>query len=116
MSTLYFDNSSTEALSESRRSNNMSSPTLNSMVKSMSVAHAEIRWVVKVVMSNSFRLCVELNELFKAVLSDSFIASSFQLSETKCSYYVNYGLAPFIKDLVVCRERCKVFFVSLGFI
>ena len=40
--TLYFDNSSAEALSDSRSSNSMLSPTLDAMLKSVSVAHAEI--------------------------------------------------------------------------
>ena len=75
MSALYFDNNSTEALSDSRSSNSMSSPTLDSMLKSVSVAHAEIRLVIKVVMSSSSsRSCLELNELFKAMFSDSVIA------------------------------------------
>ena len=74
----------------------------------MSVAHAEIQWVIKVAMSSSsFRSCSELNELFKAMFSDSVIASSFQLSKTKCSYYVNHALAPFINDLVAKDVRSR---------
>ena len=69
MSTLYFDNSSTEPLSDSR-SNSMLSPTLDSMFTSVSVAHVEIRWVFKVVMSSSsFRLCLELNELLLCLVT-----------------------------------------------
>ena len=78
MKTIYFGNSSTEALSDSRSANSMPTPTLDSMLKSVSVAHAEIHWVIKFVIStSSFRSCLELNELFKAVFSDSVIASSF---------------------------------------
>ena len=114
MSTLYFDKNSSEAPSDSRSSNSVSSPTLDSMLKSVSVSHAEIRWVIKVVLSSSsFRSCLELNELFKAMFSDSAIASSFQLSKTKCSYYVNYGLAPFIKDLLAKDVRSSPYFSVL---
>ena len=63
--------------------------------------------------SSSLRLCLELNELLKAVFSDSVIASSFQLNKIKCSYYVNYGLAPFITDLVVKDVRSSPYFMVL---
>ena len=88
MSTLYFDTNSAEASSDSC-SSSVSSPTLNSMLNSMTVAHAEIQCVIKVVVSSSsFRSCLELNELFKTMFSDIVIASSFQISKTKCFYYV----------------------------
>ena len=111
-SSLYFDSSNTEALSDSRSNNSTSSPTLNSVINSVSVAHAEIRWVIKVAMSSSsLRSCSELNELFKAMFSDSVIASSFQLSKTKCSYYANHALAPFINDLAAKDLRSRYFSV-----
>ena len=114
MSTLYFDKNSSEVPSDSRSSNSVSSPTLDSMLKSVSVSHAEIRWVIKVVLSSSsFRPCLELNELFKAMFSDSAIASFFQLTKTKCSYYVNYVLAPFIKDLLAKDVRSSPYFSVL---
>ena len=114
MSTLYFDKNSSETPSDSRSSNSVSSPTLDSMLKSVSVSHAEIRWVIKVVLSSlSFRSSLELHELFKAMFSDSAIASSFQLSKTRCSYYVNYGLAPFIKDLLAKDVRYSPYFSVL---
>ena len=47
------------------------------------------------------------------MFSDSAIASSFQLSKTKCSYYVNYGLAPFIKDLLAKDIRSSPYFSVL---
>ena len=34
------------------------------------------------------------------MFSDSAIASAFQLSKLKCSYYISFGLAPFIKHLL----------------
>ena len=50
----------------------MSSPTLDSTLESVSVAHVEIRGVIKVVISiSSFRPCLELNELFKAMISET---------------------------------------------
>ena len=46
MSALYFDNRSTKALSDSRSNISMLSPTLDSMLKSVSGSHAEIRCVI----------------------------------------------------------------------
>ena len=72
VSTLYFGNSRTEAFSDIHSSNSMSTPTLDSMLKSVSVAHSEIRWVIKVVMSSSsFTLCLELNELRQCLVTVS---------------------------------------------
>ena len=60
---------------------------IDSMLLPLAVAHTEIRWAVKVVMSSaSFRSCLQLNDLFRTMFSDSSIASAFQLSKTKCSY------------------------------
>ena len=45
------------------------------------------------------------------MFSDSVIASSFQLSKTKCS--LNCGLAPFIEDLVVKDVTSSLYFSVL---
>ena len=72
--------------------------TLDSMVIPVNSLRAEILWTLKVVTSHfSLRSCLGLNELFRVMFSDSKIASSFQLSKTKCSYFINYGLAPHFK-------------------
>ena len=47
------------------------------------------------------------------MFNDSVIPSSRQLSQTKCFYCVNYGLAPFIKDLVVKDVRSSAYFLVL---
>ena len=45
---------------------------------------------------------------------DSQIAKSFQLSKTKCSYLVNYGIAPhFQQELVVSTKQSP--YISLSF-
>ena len=57
----------------------MLSLTLDSMLKSMSVALAPVWWFIEVAMySSSFRSSLELNELFKAMFSDSIMASLLQ--------------------------------------
>ena len=63
MSTLYFDSSSTEALSDSCSCDSILLPTLDSMLKSVSISHTKITWVIKIVMSSSSsRSCLELND------------------------------------------------------
>ena len=49
----------------------------------------------------SFRSCIGVNELFKVMFSDSEIAKSFQLSKTKCAYFINYGISPLFKEQLV---------------
>ena len=41
---------------------------------------------------------------------DSDIAKGFKLSKTKCSYYVNYGLAPFYKKKLIVEVNASPFF------
>ena len=51
--------------------------------------------------------CLGLKELFEAMFSNSEIVKSFKLSKTKCGYFINFGLAPYFKDMLV-----KKFFVK----
>ena len=77
--------------------------------------NAEILWALKVVLSHfSFRSCAELSELFQVMFSDSEIASEFILGKTKCSYFINYGLAPYFKDTLLREINTSEFF-SLSF-
>ena len=62
----------------------------------------------------SFRSCAELSELFQVMFSDSEIASEFTLGKTKCSYLINYGLAPYFKDPLLREINTSEFF-SLSF-
>ena len=81
------------------------------MILPLAITHVEIRWVIKVVFpSASFRSCLELNELFKSIFSDSAIASAFQLSKTKCLCYIRYSIAPFIRNLLSNDIKLSPFF------
>ena len=48
---------------------------------------------------------------FSELFSDSKIASSFQLSKTKCSYFIKYGLASHFKELLLQDVKVCPFFV-----
>ena len=85
--------------SSTNQSNNLSTnqSRVHTFMSSLSVTPAEIQWVMKMFMSHSFRFCLDLNELLKAMFPDSQIAKLFRLSKTKCSYYLVFGLAPLKK-------------------
>lgn len=88
---------------------------LKSLVVPKSVLNAEILWTMKVVMSHfSFRSCVGLNDLFKVMFGDSQIAKSFQLSRTKCSYLLNFGIAPYFRQEIINLVKGAEFF-SISF-
>ena len=68
--------------------------TLDSYIMSDWVTDAEIRWLLKSVLSFSFHFCDDLLGLFKAKFPDSAVAEKFSLQKDKCAYYLNYGIAP----------------------
>ena len=71
---------------------------INTMMNSVAVFHAEIRWVMKVVTSHfSDRSCLTINSLLASMFLDIPIVKSFQLSITRCAYYTVFGLVPYYK-------------------
>ena len=61
---------------------------------------AEIRWLLKSVLSFSFHFCDDLLGLFKAKIPDSAVADKFSLQKDKCAYYLNCGIAPNFSSIV----------------
>ena len=112
--TLFFKKVDPKLSASKNEASNEKKTTISNMVIPASASRAEILWVLKVVTSHFFlRSCLELNELFRTIFSDSEIAKSFQLSKTKCSYYINYGLAPYFKEeLVKCIKVSPYFVLS----
>ena len=45
------------------------------------------------------------------MFSESKVASSFQLSKTKCGYFITYGFAPHFKELLLKDVNLSPFFV-----
>ena len=73
---------------------------------------AEVFWSLKVVSSHfSLISCLRLNDLFKAMFIDSKIVKSFQLSKIKCSYFINYRLSLYFKDVLLKSINSSEFFV-----
>ena len=85
---------------------------IEDLVIPTSTIWAEILWTFKVVTSHfSVRPCLGLNELFEIMFADSKVAKSFQLSKTKCGYFITYGLAPYVKGLLMKKIQSSPFFV-----
>ena len=77
-----------------------------------STIRAEILWTLIVVTSHfSLRSCLGLNELFEIMFPDIKVAKSFQLSKTKCGYFITYGLAPYVKELLMKKIQSFPCFV-----
>ena len=76
------------------------------------VTEAEIKWILKVVMSHmSFRSCVGLNEMFRSMFPDSKVANKFALSKTKCAYTINFGLAVHFKQQLISEIKASPLYV-----
>ena len=62
------------------------------------------------VSSYSFRLCDGLSDLFSRMFPDSTIAEKFCLQKDKCAYFINYGIAPHFRSILM--NNVKFFAVS----
>ena len=72
---------------------------------------AEIMWALKCVICDwSINSAEKIPDLFKVMFSDSQIASEFQMSGTKLSYLINFGIAPHFRQLLVDEINCCSFF------
>lgn len=71
---------------------------LESFIVSSNTLHSKILWALKVVMPHfSLRSWTGLSKPFKVMFKDSEIASGFVLSRTKCTYLVNFVVAPYLR-------------------
>lgn len=61
------------------------------------VLRAEIFWALKCVKSN-FSFATGNTELFSSMFPDSTIAKSYQMSQTKCRYLIQFGIYPWILE------------------
>ena len=75
---------------------------MESILVLASTLQTEVLWTLKVASSHFLlRSCLGFKELFRTMFTDSEIIKSFQLSKTKCGYIINFGLAPYVKDLLL---------------
>ena len=92
-------NTSTESEALSARKLAISSK-LGNLIIPVSVAKAEIRWVLKEVDSNfSLRSCLDFNDLFRVMFVDGTITKNFQLNKTKREYCIKIVVTSYVRRL-----------------
>ena len=75
---------------------------------------AEIHWALKVVMMHaSYRSCLDLNQLIKVIFSDNDIAKKFQMSKTKVSYVIIFGLVDYFHNSLTTLAKKSLFYSLL---
>ena len=62
--------------------------------------------------SFSFRSCDGLSVLFKAMFPDSTVAEKFSPQNRKCSYYLNHGIAPHFRSILVGEVQKSEYYVA----
>ena len=88
---------------------------IDTMMIKTGTLKAEIVWSLEVLMPNySFNSCANNSHLFAVMFEDSQIAQSFYLGSTKLSYNITFGLAPYIKNLLLEGVH-EVKYYSLSF-
>ena len=89
--------------------------TLPTFVLNSSVTEAEILWAIRTVLTHSSqRFCDGLSKLFVRMFSDSAIAKSFNLERRKCGYFINFGIASYLKELLLAKLKSSEFFVTFN--
>ena len=87
------------------------SSTLDGFLVPEAAANAEIRWCLKnVVSSCSFRSCDGLVDPFKSMFPDSTIAEKLCLQKDKCAYFINYGIAPHFRSILMNNVKDSEFY------
>lgn len=77
------------------------SPKLDMLLNNSQKQRAEIIWALKVVCSSfSNNSCSDISQIFKCMFPDSAIAKSFELGADKLKYVINFGIAPYFKDIL----------------
>ena len=107
----FFATKSVPGTSNATKPSSSKRTTVEDFVVSANVLNAEIKWSLKVVMSYfSFRSCERIGNLFTNMFSDSETANKFSLGRTKCSYFFNFGIAPYFKTMLLQNVRKSSFF------
>ena len=87
--------------------------SVNSYILNEAVTDAEIFWIIEVVLKKySLNSCDGKKELFQAMFKDSEIAKKFTCGSTKCSYVINFGIAPYFRNLLENALNLAPFYVA----
>ena len=74
---------------------------MNSFIVNEAVTDAEIMWVLAVVLKQySLNPYSDKKDLFQAMFKHSKVAEKFTCGSIKCSYVINFGIAPYFRSLL----------------
>ena len=105
--------STTSTVNIATAAGNKSQTPLPSVVANASATEAEIIWTIRtILLHNSNRSCDGLSKLFQQMFPDSKIANVFSLGRTKCGYYTNFGIAPYLKDLLISKVKAAPIYAA----
>ena len=69
-----------------------------------------LRAIQTVLTNSSLRSCDGLSKFFGRTFSDSMIAKSFSLRRTKYSYFIKFGIALYLNELLLAKLKSSDFF------
>ena len=86
------------------------------MLKDSQKQKAEIVWTLKLVLSGySNNICADISKIFTCMFPDSKIAKSFELGATKLKHVINFGIAPYFRDILYNHlQKSDCFVVSFA--
>ena len=84
-------------------------------VTNSEVITVEINWAFNCIYNNfSLSSCDDMKSLFTNMFPDSNVANSFSMLKDKLSYVINFGIAPYITDMLIENIKQSTIF-SIGF-
>lgn len=78
------------------------------LTESEQVAKAETIWALKCVKAN-FSFASNNENVFKLMFTDSKIAANYNMCETKAKYVVQFGIAPYVQNVLVTDMKNQAF-------
>ena len=82
------------------------------LIISEKVLHAEVLWVIKVIISHYFNSYQVISCLFSKMFPDSQIAQSFLCGATKWAYLACFGIYPYFHELLIEKISAVNYYTS----
>ena len=79
-------------------------------LRNSEIITAEMYWAFKCIYNNlSLSSCGDMKSLFTNMFPDSNVANSFSMLKDKLSYVINFGIAPYIRDMLIENVKQSTF-------
>ena len=94
--------SNSESTTPNSSTSNAQQQTMDYLIVSNRTLKAEINFLVfSITKGHSWNSFVGLNQILQDIFPDSQIVQNFQLSSDKARYLTNFGLAPYVREVVL---------------